>query len=162
MSVSASSPAHSRFLPYVVAKQHLDPKALQPSATNLMAEKTVQEFKKTGNALAQDPWQLLKTQAWLDNVCDQNKARIFADPVALAHIFQPAEFLLPLRSIDDIEMEAPEPAPALPAPRMVTATRAKKKARAQPVFKRPAGAQATAAGSHDHQSVSAGFHLTSL
>lgn len=117
-----------------------------------MTEKTVQEFKKkTGNSLVQEPWQLLKTQAWLDHVCEQNQARIFADPTPLSHIFEPAESLLPLRSIEDVQVDAPEPAPPGPAPRMVKAVRATKKAKVQPgprvLLKRPASAMSPAAAS---------------
>lgn len=88
-----------RFLPFKLAKERLDPSALKASETNLMPEKTLQEFLKTANTFAQDPWQLLKTQAWLESFCEQNQCRAFPDPIPLVHIFHPKESLLPL-SVD--------------------------------------------------------------
>ena len=149
-----SSARRIRFLPFKLAKERLDPSALKASETNLMPEKTLQELLKTANTFAQDPWQLLKTQAWLEKFCEQNQARVFPDAVALVHIFNPKESLLPLAvSLEDVDVEAEEAAADPPAPRTVRVLRPKRKALKRPsavvqpgrrvVLRRPAAAAAS-------------------
>ena len=146
-----------RFLPFKLAKERLDPSALKASETNLMPEKTLQEFLKTANTFAQDPWQLLKTQAWLESFCEQNQCRAFPDPIPLVHIFHPKESLLPLSvDIEEVVLDVAEPAADPPAPRNVRVLRPKRKALKRPsaaacqlgrrvVMRRPAAAAAAAA-----------------
>ena len=122
-----------------------------------MPEKTLQEFLKTANTFAQEPWQLLKTQAWLESFCEQNQSRAFPDPVPLVHLFHPKESLLPLSvDMEEVVLDAAEPAADPPAPRNVRVLRPKRKALKRPsapacqlgrrvVMRRPAAAAAAAA-----------------
>ena len=107
----------------VLQREHL---AKMPS--NHLSEKTVTELLKTGNLLAQQPWNLLKTEHWLTELCARNQERRFLDPVPLRFIFEPDEKLLPSEQLpQDIMAPIEEP----PAPRHVRVVRPKKRARIQ-------------------------------
>lgn len=123
-----------RFLPFLKANV-LQRERLTKMPSNPLSEKTVTELLKTGNLLAQQPWNLLKTEHWLTEMCSRNQERRFLDPVPLRFIFEPDDKLLPLEQLPQ-DMMAPAAEP--PAPRHVRVVRPKKKARLQ----RPAAAAA--------------------
>ena len=75
------------FLPTGIVKK-LDGSKLKVAATNLLNERTLSEFRKTATAVARSPWELLKAQRWLDNLCEQNTLTNFGEPIALKFIFE--------------------------------------------------------------------------
>ena len=122
---------------------------MQRSESNPFSEKMLQEFLKTANTFAQDPWGLIKTQHWLEQLCEDNTARKFAAPLNLEYIFQPDSELLPLLQLEDRMVEAEEPPPNPPTPRKILTMRPKKKAKAKPsAMKRPAAAASVTASDH--------------
>lgn len=84
-----------RFLPHVKASQ-LNPDQLEKSDTNPLGERAISELLKAGSMLAKEPWSLLKTQHWLEALCNNNQNRIFPDVGPLQHIFHPDESLMPV------------------------------------------------------------------
>jgi hypothetical protein len=61
---------------------------LSPALRNELGERTVHEFRKTARALATEPWNLFKAQAYLETLCDRNCSRIGSAPPALLGFFQ--------------------------------------------------------------------------
>ena len=131
-------------MPHVKAKT-LEPKNLARSASNVFTEKTIQEFKKTGDTFAVQPWQLMKSQQWLNEMCDANFERRYAESVTLEFIFQPENSVLPILTLADQALQIEDAPAEIPAPRRLNVERPQKKAKAeprpgQPLMRRPAAA----------------------
>ena len=115
----------------------LDRALLKPSESNAYPERTLAEFLKTAEAFAQPPWELLKAQHWLEELCRRNKDRIVQPPPELYFVFHPdLEFMAALQ-LEDKEVEVAEPPAAPPQPREIRVVRPTKKAK----MKRPAAAE---------------------
>ena len=127
-----------RFLPHVKANV-LQPEHLAKMPSNPLSDQTVTELLKTGNVLAQQPWNLLKAEHWLTELCARNQERRFLEPVPLRFYFEPDENLLPL---EQLPADGMAPIEEPPAPRHVRVVRPRKKA----MMRRPAAA---AAPGHD-------------
>ena len=127
-----------RFLPHVKANV-LQPEHLAKMPSNPLSDQTVTELLKTGNVLAQQPWNLLKAEHWLTELCARNQERRFLEPVPLRFYFEPDENLLPL---EQLPADGMAPIEEPPAPRHVRVFRHRKKA----MMRRPAAA---AAPGHD-------------
>ena len=97
----------------------LQPEHLAKMPSNPLSDQTVTELLKTGNVLAQQPWNLLKGEHWLTELCARNQERRFLEPVPLRFYFEPDENLLPLPADGMAPIEEP------PAPRHVRVFRQK-------------------------------------
>ena len=114
-------------MPRKPAEELLRSANLKKSARNAWPEKTIQELRKTANTFAQAPWSLLKAEAWLEKLCDENQRQVLAEPVPLTWIWQPDKTLLPLMGLEDRVKEPEEPVADAPKPREIHVVKGKKR-----------------------------------
>ena len=71
---------------------------LKPSSLNPLGDRLLKEFRKTAEAIAAQPWNLLRGKMYLEKFCDDNEKEIVLQPPKLNCLFQykmPALNLLP-------------------------------------------------------------------
>ena len=138
-----SSPKHSQppqvVMPVQVAAQV--PKDLCPAPRNKFADTTLVEFRKSAKIFAGPPWNLLKAQTFLEDLCDENEKGNLPPGITLQHYFSTSATVslsaAAATAQDDrlpSETEDPE-VPVSAAPRRVVAGRSKAKAKAKPKVK---------------------------
>eukprot|EP00435_Cladocopium_sp_Y103_P008315 s3646_g2.t1 len=114
--MSSPNPSQEPFLamPKTVVDQ-LDPKRLQPSQRNQWNETTLKEFRKTAQAVAALPWQLVRAKDYLDKICRENEAGLVNDPIPLKSFMQRRD------PSPEAQVQAPEPPDAPDPPRRIQA-----------------------------------------
>ena len=76
-------------LPYKIAMQLRDDSmSLQPLPYRKVDDATLQDWRKTADAVAQPPWGLLRAQIYLNDMCDLIASGRLVTPVALKFIFE--------------------------------------------------------------------------
>ena len=125
-------------LPAAIASK-LDPRNITAAPLIDMGEVTIRQFRKTADAVALPPWNLVKAQAYLHEICDRNEKP--HDPVVCNLKFLVDYQMKPLARLDSIVV-AGEDGPEVRRVRLAALTDAQKRKRVEQhdglVKKRPA------------------------
>ncbi len=72
----------------VAACEKLTKQNLKPSMRNILSEETLNQFRKTAAVVSKAPWNLLKAQHFLEQLCAENEKQIVVPGFDLTFIFQ--------------------------------------------------------------------------